>query len=108
MAEPRNHEEDAQAKTFAWQTLSAKSKQIKTNTINFLTLHPSNNSEIVNLLCWALTLHQTIFGEFLFAMGLWLAVMGSSLVSLVSLGLGSLGLSLEKGASLGKFLTGLV
>ena len=34
--------------------------------------------------------------------------MGSSLVSLVSPELGSLGLSLEKGASLGKFLTELV
>ena len=31
--------------------------------------------------------------------------MGSSLVSLVSPELGSLGLSLEKGGSLGKFLT---
>ena len=41
-------------------------------------------------------------------MGRWLSIMGSSLVSLVSLELGSLGLSLEKGASLGKFLTGLV
>ena len=57
------------------------------------------------MLYWALTLHQNIFGEFLFAMGRWLSVMGSSLVSLVSPELSSLGLSLEKGASLGKFLT---
>ena len=34
--------------------------------------------------------------------------MGSSLISLVSPELGSLGLSLEKGASLGKFQTELV
>ena len=41
-------------------------------------------------------------------MGRLLSVMGSSRVSLVSVELGSFGLSLEKGASLGKFLTGLV
>ena len=60
------------------------------------------------MLYWALTLHQNIFGEFLFAMGRWLSVTGSSLVSLVSPELGSLGLSIEKGALLGKFLTELV
>ena len=48
------------------------------------------------MLYWALTLHQKILGEFFGAMGRWFAVMGSSLVSLVSPKLGSLGLSLEK------------
>ena len=49
-----------------------------------------------------------IFWGIFFIMGRLLSVMGSSLVSLVSPKLRSLGLSLEKGASLRKFLTGLV
>ena len=42
-----------------------------------------------------------------FVMGRWLSVTGSSLIPLVSAELGSLGLSLEKGAWLGKFLDGV-
>ena len=80
---------------FRATTILYHSWRFISSTIESLILHPSESSEYFNLQSRVATLHQNSFCLFC-VMGRLLSVVGSSLVSLASPELGSLGLSLEK------------